>query len=121
MFISKTMIDDLSAPFRNEKSVICYAKSQTLSGPSDKVILIMDDKVLTLLFLNITVSKVIHTQEIKLIDISHEKITEPLLSLDISWHFYEDKSKWRFRIMKKIVTLGNWQVQFINELTKKKS
>ncbi|MDT2746798.1 hypothetical protein [Vagococcus fluvialis] len=50
MLISKSMINHFTRSFSDEDTVICYADSQTLSGASNKAILIMNHSTLHILF-----------------------------------------------------------------------
>lgn len=116
MIISKNVIKILSAPYIDPESVMCFAKSQTASGASDRVILIKNESKLHILFLNVTLSKVIQHIELSLDEITDAKISSNHFSLDIVWSFHNGKRNWRFRILKKIITLGNMQKEFINQL-----
>ncbi|MEX3746834.1 MULTISPECIES: hypothetical protein [Lysinibacillus] len=116
MIISKSMIDGFSRTYVKENSVVCYAESQTLSGASNKAILILNDSTLHILFLNITLSKVIQHTELSLREIQNSKLKKNSFFLSSVWSFRVNQNKWRFRIMKKIVTLGNMQSEFIKNI-----
>ena len=116
MIISNNVITNFASPYVNSDSVICFAKSQTLAGASDKVILIKDHSKLHMLFLNFTLSKVIQHVEVSLDVISDVNISNNPFSLDLVWSFRRGENKWRFRMMKKIMTLGNMQKELIDRL-----
>lgn len=113
MLISKSMINHFTRSFSDEDTVICYADSQTLSGASNKAILIMNHSTLHILFFNVTLSKVIQQVELSFTDFHDETFSNNPFALSSTWSFYIGKSKWRFRIMKKILTLGDMQKEFI--------
>ena len=117
MFISKELIDNFSKAYRNEQSVVCYAGSQSFGGPSNKVIMVMDEEILYLIFLNVTLTKVIHVTEIKRDSLSEESIKNSGFSLSVTWRFKVSHTKWRFIIMKKILTLGDMQREFIDKIS----
>jgi hypothetical protein len=101
------MINQFTRSFSDEDTVICYADSQTLSGASN------------ILFLNVTLSKVIQQVELSFTDFHDETFSNNPFALSSTWSFYTGKSKWRFRIMKKILTLGDMQKEFIIRIQEK--
>ncbi|MGL5686451.1 MAG: hypothetical protein ACRCXQ_11725 [Vagococcus fluvialis] len=119
MLISKSMINHFTRSFSDEDTVICYADSQTLSGASNKAILIMNHSTLHILFFNVNLSKVIQQVELSFTDFHDETFSNNPFALSSTWSFYTGKSKWRFRIMKKILTLGDMQKEFIIRIQEK--
>ncbi|MBO0477367.1 hypothetical protein DOK76_09800 [Vagococcus sp. DIV0080] len=116
MFISKETIHTLSLAYLTEHSVVCYAESQSLAITTNKVILIMDHSQLYILGLNTFLTKVTQVTTLSLTDITNERFSTNPLSLSVTWSFTSRTNEWHFRIMKKILTLGDGQKEFINRL-----
>lgn len=115
MIITKKMMYRLSKPYIEQEMSACYAESQSLASTSSKVILLLNDTKLIILFLNFTSSKVIHKIDYNREELVNKKIKNGAF-LDIVWSFSVENTAWRFRIMKKIVTLDKMQMNFINKL-----
>lgn len=116
MIITKKMMYRLSQPYIEQEMSACYAESQSLASTSSKVILLLNDTKLIILFLNFTSSKVIHKIDYNREELVNKKIKNGASFLDVVWSFSVENTAWRFRIMKKIVTLDKMQMNFINKL-----
>ncbi|MTD41456.1 hypothetical protein GIX45_23115 [Erwinia sp. CPCC 100877] len=116
MLITKKLIHRLSEPYIKGQMYACYAESQSLDSISSKAVLLMDDQTLIILFLNFFQTKVIHPIEYNREELANYQLKEGFNGLDVVWYFTIKDKSWRFRIMKKIITLGKMQREFIEEL-----
>ncbi|WP_410771676.1 hypothetical protein [Fontibacillus sp. BL9] len=118
IFINKKLIDRLTESHREPDMLVCYATLQGFSAITSRAILLINDSRIIVLFLNLFSSKVVHKVEIEVADIQNQKYHSrtPLTAL---WSLNIKGQHWKFRITKKIVTLGSMQSEFLNFLQQK--
>lgn len=115
LFITKKSIDRLAASYKEPDMFTCYANSQSFSSTTSRAILLINYNKLTILFLNLFSTKVVHKVEFDVADLQKHKYKsgDPLASV---WSFTTEGKSWRFRIVKKILTLGSMQGDFLKFL-----
>lgn len=59
IFLTKRNLMSLAKYEMSQEMFFCYAESQSISGTTSKVILLIDDKKLIILFLNFFLTKII--------------------------------------------------------------
>ncbi|WP_288624007.1 hypothetical protein [uncultured Streptococcus sp.] len=117
IFLTKRNLMSLAKYEMSQEMFFCYAESQSISGTTSKVILLIDDKKLIILFLNFFLTKIIDKVCYDREKIENQKIKNGLF-LDVIWSFSVGNSKWRFRILRKILLLKNTQGQFIDKISR---
>jgi heme/copper-type cytochrome/quinol oxidase subunit 2 len=116
MLLTKKLIHRLSEPYIEGQMTAGYVESQSMDSISSKAILLVNDTTLMVLFLNFFQTKVIHQMVFSRKEIENEQLKEGITGLDVVWRFTIKDKKWRFRIVKNILTLGKMQQQFIEEI-----
>ena len=116
MLLTKKKLCRLAAPYNEGDMSIGYAESQSMESISSKVILLVDDRQVIILFLNFFQTKVIDHIAYARKDLTNEQLTQGFNGLDVVLRFTVQNKKWRFRILKKIVTLGKMQRELIERL-----
>lgn len=114
MFMTKSTLSALSRDYPHAQFQRAFATSQSLSGPSSRVILLSDGQHLILLFLNFLQTKVIAKKSYLLSECHHYQIHH--LGITLFWSFDVGMAHYRFKLVKKILTLGNWQREFIEKI-----
>ncbi|MDB7100764.1 hypothetical protein [Enterococcus mundtii] len=115
MLITKKWMDRLTSPYRTSGMFRCLAESQSLDSISSKVILLIDETKVTILFLNFFQTKVIDHLTYERAAIEEEQVTLGG-GLSVIWRFSTGSKHWRFRIIKKIIPLGDEQREFLMQL-----
>ncbi len=115
LFITRKSIDRLTEPYREPDMLACYAISQTISSPTSKAILLINRERLRVLFLNVFSSKVVETVDFALDDLQHQKLKSGM-RLSTIWSFQLNGTQWRFSMIKKMLTLGSMQGDFLSFL-----
>ncbi len=112
IFITKKLIYSLAEPHREPGMLVCYATPQGFSAITSRAILLINDNRMIVLFLNLFSTKVVQKIEFEIADIQNQKYHSktPLTAL---WSFKIMDRIWKFRISKKIVTLGSMQSEFL--------
>lgn len=100
MLITKKWMDRLTRPYRSQGMVRCLAESQSMDSISSKVILLINEKNVTILFLNFFQTKVIDHLTYERAEIEKEDVALGG-GLSVVWRFSAGGKKWRFRIIKK--------------------
>lgn len=117
IFITKKTIAQLTEPYRESDMVVCYSTPQSFSAYSSRAILLMNNDRVIILFLNLFSSKVVQKVEFESADLQEQKYN-PGLSSAI-WSFKIKGQNWKFRIIKKILTLGSMQGDFLDFLQRR--
>lgn len=114
MFVTKSKLLSLTKDYPVSQFQRAIAISQSFSGPSSHVILLSDGYQLTLLFLNFFQTKVIATKSYLLSECHHQRFKH--VGITLFWSFDVKMAHYRFKIVKKILTLGDWQEEFIKKI-----
>lgn len=115
LFIHKKLINKLTAPYAEQDMLTCYATAESLSAYTSRAILLVDHNKLVMLFLNFFSSKVVHTIEFEISELqSHRYKNGSFLS--VVWSFQSRGQTWRFRMVRKMLTLGTMQGDFLDFL-----
>lgn len=115
LFITRKSIDRLTEPYREPDMLACYAISQTISSTTSKAILLINRNRLRILFLNIFSSKVVEMVDFALDNLINQKLKSGM-GLSAIWSFQLNGTHWRFSIIKKMLTLGSMQGDFLSFL-----
>lgn len=115
IFINKKTIDKLTESHRESNMHICYSTPQSFSARTSRAILLVNEDRMIILFLNLFSSKVVHKVEFEVSDLEEQKYRSGTL-LSAIWSFKVNGQYWNFRIIKKIVTLGSMQSDFLHFL-----
>ncbi|MGN7411167.1 hypothetical protein ACTHPG_00830 [Paenibacillus sp. SAF-068] len=115
LFITRKSIDRLAEPYREPDMLACYAISQTISSPTTRAILLINRDRLRILFLNVFSSKVVESVDFALDDLQHQKLKSGM-RLSAIWSFQFNGTHWRFSMVKKMLTLGSMQGDFLSFL-----
>lgn len=115
MIITKKWLDRLTRPYRSPGMFRCFAESQSMDSVSSKAILLIDETKVTILFLNFFQTKVIDHLTYERTVIEEEQVALGG-GLSVVWRFSAGRKHWRFRIMKKIIPLGDEQREFLMQL-----
>ncbi len=115
LFITKKLIDKLAEPHRESDMLICYSTPQSFSAYTSRAILLLNNDRIIILFLNLFSTKVVQKVEYEVADLQEQKYHSGHLSSAI-WSFKIKGKHSRFRIIKKILTLGSMQRDFLNFL-----
>lgn len=116
MLLTKKKLSRLAAPYNEGDMSIGFAESQSIESISSKTILLVNDRQVIILFLNFFQTKVIDHMAYARKDLANEQLNQGFNGLDVVWRFTVQNKKWRFRILKKIVTLGKMQRELIEQL-----
>lgn len=117
-FITKKTINSLAAQHKEPDMLTCYAISQALSSVTSRVILLINPSKVIILFLNALSSKVVQKVELDVAELQNQKFKSGLLFSAI-WSFDVGGKHWRFNIIKKMLTLGSMQGDFLRFLRQK--
>lgn len=115
-FITQKTINGLAAKYKEPDMLTCYAVSQALASVTSRAILLINNSKVIILFLNALSSKVVQKVEFDIADIQNQKFKSGLLFSAI-WSFDAGGKHWRFSIIKKMLTLGSMQGDFLRFLT----
>lgn len=114
-FITQKTINSLAAQHKEPDMLTCYADSQALSSVTSRAILLINNSKVIILFLNALSSKVVQKVEFDVADIRNQKFKSGVLFSAI-WSFDVGGKHWRFSIIKKMLTLGSMQGDFLRFL-----
>ncbi|MEK5259816.1 MULTISPECIES: hypothetical protein [Paenibacillus] len=115
LFITKKTINKLAEPYRESDMLVCYSTPQSFSAYTSRAILLLNNDRIIILFLNLFSTKVVQKVEYEVADLQEQKYHSGHLSSAI-WSFKIKGQHCRFRIIKKILTLGSMQRDFLNFL-----
>lgn len=114
-FITHKTINGLAAQHKEPDMLTCYAVSQALSSVTSRAILLINNSKVIILFLNALSTKVVQKVEFDVADLQNQKFKSGLLFSAI-WSFDVGGKHWRFSIIKKMLTLGSMQGDFVGFL-----
>lgn len=115
LFIKKNTINRLAEQYKEPDMFTCYAMSQSFASVTSRAILLMNHKKIIVLFLNAFSSRVVQKIEFPFDGLENSKLRYGIL-LSAIWSFDFKGDKWRFSIIKKIMTLGTMQGDFLRVL-----
>ncbi|UQZ36682.1 hypothetical protein C2I18_26000 [Paenibacillus sp. PK3_47] len=115
IFITKKNIHKLIEPYRESDMLVCYSTPQSFSAYSSRAILLINNRKVIILFLNLFSTKVIQKVEFEAAELEEQNYNPGYASSAI-WSFKIKGEKWKFRIIKKILTLGSMQREFLDFL-----
>lgn len=113
--IHKKLINRLAEPHKEPGMVCCYAQSQSMASITSRAILLMNHDTLKVLFLNFFSTKVVHTVQWNIADLSRHSFRAGIQLASV-WSFDAGGQHWRFQIMKVILPLGSMQGDFLDFL-----
>jgi hypothetical protein len=117
-FITQKTINGLATQHKEPDMLTCYAVSQSLSSVTSRAILLINNSKVVILFLNVFSSKVVKKVEFNLTKLQQQKLKSGVLFSAI-WSFDVNGAHWRFSIIKKMLTLGSMQGDFLRFLRQK--
>ncbi len=113
LFITKRNLNRLAQPYRESDMLLAYATPQHIFARSSRAILLVNEDKLIVLFLNLFSTRVLQQVELKIADLQ-----EPELKFGVGLasvlSFHAVGGKWRFQIMRTILTLGSMQGEFLD-------
>ena len=112
LLITRKLINRLSEPYKEADMLACYVTSQAISSTTSRAILLINHDVLKILFLNVFSSKVVQMVRIPLSDLEQQRLKSGV-SLASIWSFQSHGIHYRFSIIKKMLTLGSMQAEFL--------
>lgn len=118
LFITRNLISRLVEPYKESDMLACYAISQAISSTTTRAVLLLNSTTLKVLFLNVFSTKVVRAVEFAIADLEHQQFKSGFFSSAI-WSFQVNGQHWRFSIIKKMLTLGSMQGDFLRFLDEK--
>ncbi|WP_322904769.1 hypothetical protein [Paenibacillus campi] len=115
LLITKRSLNRLAAPYREADMLMCHAIPQHMTTPSTRAILLMNEQKLVVVFLNLFLTRVVHTEQLALTELQGQKFKSGV-GLAAVWSFQAKGANWRFQIMWTMLTLGSMQRDFLEFL-----
>lgn len=116
LFITKKSTNRLTEAHIEPGMFASYATPQGFSAVTSRAILLINDNKLIVLFLNLFSTKVVQKIEFRLADLQEQTYNSSIDPLSAVWSFNHQGQRWKFRILKKILTLGSMQDEFLRFL-----
>lgn len=116
LFITKKSTNRIIEAHIEPGMFVCYATPQGFSAVTSRAILLINDNKLIVLFLNLFSTKVVQKIEFRLTDLQEHTYNSSIDPLTAVWSFNYQGQRWKFRILKKILTLGSMQGEFLRFL-----
>lgn len=116
LFITKKTTAKLTEAHIDPGMCACYATPQGFSAVTSRAILLINDNKLIILFLNMFSTKVVRKVELRIADLQEQTYNSSIDPLTAVWSFNHQGQRWKFRILKKILTLGSMQGEFLSFL-----
>lgn len=113
--IRSSIIQKFKNDYGSANMICCYAKAQGMSAFTQEAILLLNDQRVIILFISKITNKLIQKVEFSKTEILKSVLKKGIL-FDAVWTFSGRKQKWKFRIMYKILPLGNMQKEFLDYL-----
>ncbi|MGG5372751.1 hypothetical protein [Enterococcus sp. AZ196] len=117
LIVRSALLNNFKRIYGETDMVCCYARAQGFSAISQDAILLMNNEKIVILFISYFTNRLIQKVEFSKDDLIESQLKSGTLLADI-WRFTAKGQKWFFRIQRKIIPLGNRQIEFLNFLKK---